>query len=160
MCLSREGRFPSGGQHQRPLPSGNSPLPVMCGVTALSCGRWCPMERDRTGTWATRMWVTMTFSCCKHMSVDLQVLWAHTEDYVCLSVGPSESSSDFQRDILDLGLFCCLYLLIADVGATLCLCSTFYHLVYSPIPPPRATDTHKGRGRTDFFFSFYGCCYL
>lgn len=30
----------------------------MCGVTALSCGRWFHTERDPTGRCPTRMWVT------------------------------------------------------------------------------------------------------
>ena len=75
VCVSREGRFPSDGRRQRPLPSGSSPLPAMCGVTASSCGRWCPTERGRTGTWATRMWVSPAVSCYEHRSVDQMHMW-------------------------------------------------------------------------------------
>lgn len=54
-----------------------------------------------------------------------------------LRVSLSCCGFDFQRDMLDLGLFCCLYLLAADASAAVCLCSSFYHLIYSPCLPTR-----------------------
>lgn len=35
----REERFPFAGQPQKPSHTGSSRQPVMCGVTASSCGR-------------------------------------------------------------------------------------------------------------------------
>ena len=69
---------------------------------------------------------------------------------------------DFQRDMLDLGLLCCLYLPVADAGAAVGLCSSFYHLIYSPSlptppqihtakPPSSHTHTHKGILRKRLF---------
>lgn len=46
----------SAGQPQRPSPTGSSPPPVTCGAMAWSCGRWCHMESDHTGTSPTEMW--------------------------------------------------------------------------------------------------------
>lgn len=57
--LPREVRFPSAGRLQKPFSTGSSRHPVTAGVMASSCGRWCPMERGHTGTWAIKMWVTL-----------------------------------------------------------------------------------------------------
>lgn len=46
----RVERFPSDGPPLRPLPSGNSLLPVMPGATGSSCGRSCPLGNGHTGT--------------------------------------------------------------------------------------------------------------
>lgn len=64
--------------------------------------------------------------------------------------------------MLDLGLFCCLYLLIADAGAAVCPCSSFYHLIYSPSLPtlhksilqslPAHTHTKAYSGKGFVFF--------
>lgn len=51
-------------------------------------------------------------SCCKHISAGLM----HTRD-LCVQVSLSRCGFDFQRDMLDPGLFCCLYLFAADAGA-------------------------------------------
>lgn len=52
----REGRSPSDGRHLKQSPSANSHRPAMCGAMALWCGKWCPMARDLTGKWQTKMW--------------------------------------------------------------------------------------------------------
>ena len=66
--------------------------------------------------------------------------------------------------MLDLGLVCCLYLLIADAGAAVCLCSSFYHLIYSPSLPTLYKSIlqslpHKGelRKRLLFFTGVVTC---
>lgn len=75
----------------------------------------------------------------------------------------SRCGFDFQRDMLDLGLLCCLYLLTADAGAAVCLCSSFYHLIYSPSLPTSYksilqsslqtySQTYTQRHTQDFFF--------
>lgn len=56
--ICREARSQSDGRHRRPLLSGSSPQPVMCGATVLSCGKWSHTESDPTGRCPTRMWVT------------------------------------------------------------------------------------------------------
>lgn len=57
---------------------------------------------------------------------------------------PSCRGFDFQRDMLDLGLLFCLYLPVADAGAAVGLCSSFYHLIYSPsLPTPLQIHTAK-----------------
>ena len=53
----RAARFPSVGRHPRQSLSTSSRRRVMCGASALSCGRWCRMGSGHTGTWQTRMWV-------------------------------------------------------------------------------------------------------
>lgn len=60
----REARSQSDGQLQRPLPSGSSPQPAMCGAMVLSCGKWSHTESDPTGRCPTRMWVT--YHQCHH----------------------------------------------------------------------------------------------
>jgi len=53
----REARFLSDGHHQKPLHIGSSHQPVTRGAMGLSSGKWCLMEKDRTGRCPTRMWV-------------------------------------------------------------------------------------------------------
>lgn len=85
----REARSQSDGQLQRPLPSGSSPQPAMCGAMVLSCGKWSHTESDPTGRCPTRMWVTYhqchhTASAgSKHMMASFQ---QHSTVFVCSQV--------------------------------------------------------------------------
>lgn len=52
----------------------------MCGVTALSCGRWFHMERDPTGRCPTRMWVTHKHTVSGSMLIKLVHLHSAASD--------------------------------------------------------------------------------
>lgn len=60
MCVCsfvREAKSQSGGLLPRLFHTGNSPQPVMHGVTASSCGKWCHTGRGHIGRCQIRMWV-------------------------------------------------------------------------------------------------------
>lgn len=57
LCVHREGRSLSDGLPPKLSSTGSSPLPVMCGAMALSCGKSCPTEKGLTGTWPIKMYV-------------------------------------------------------------------------------------------------------
>lgn len=58
ILLNRAAKSLSDGLLQNPYSIVNSPLQVMYGVTALSCGRPCPTGNGLTGICPTKMWVT------------------------------------------------------------------------------------------------------
>uniref|UniRef100_A0A0E9TSR2 Uncharacterized protein n=1 Tax=Anguilla anguilla TaxID=7936 RepID=A0A0E9TSR2_ANGAN len=55
ILLNRAEKSPYGGRRQKPSSIANSRPLAMCGVTALSCGRSCPMGRDPIGTCPIKM---------------------------------------------------------------------------------------------------------
>jgi hypothetical protein len=75
----REGKSPSGGLLQRPLPSVSSRQPVMCGVTGWSCGRWFLMVRGHIGTGPIK-----TSSALWTVGTDYPHLWWEKEWHIHL----------------------------------------------------------------------------
>lgn len=153
MGENREGRFPSGGRRQRPSPSGSSPLPVTCGVTASLCGRWCRTERGRTGTWATRMWVRFGSLVSKHVaSANPRTEWTCREFMSKLSTSFSLAVwfAASPRTWACSVVFICS---TADAGAAVCACILVFTTLFTTharlqqihsakIPPDTLSDMH------------------
>lgn len=79
MTCFREGRFQYAGRPQKLLLMANSPQPVMCGATALSCGRWCHMARGHTGRCPIKMYASALKAPIKYM-IDANLLSSYVNN--------------------------------------------------------------------------------